>query len=198
MYSSEGVKLMIRKWKCTVCGYGEEGTEPPFRCPRCGADGARFIPQEAAKFNLPRDLADSFLLHAVAAHFPSGLLPTAALFLFLDYHLGDSRFEAAAFFLLVLSLVAIPFSLASGIYDWQKRYGGVRARIFYKKIFLAAVLFVLTAAAAGLRYVHPEILQQNQALARVYYALVGMVLVVAILLGHYGGKLAFQWRNRKW
>jgi uncharacterized membrane protein len=186
---------MNRKWKCTVCGYGEEGTEPPSRCPRCGADGNRFIPGEASKFYLPRDLADSFLVHAVAAHFPNGLLPSAVLFLILDYLLGDSRFETAAFFLLVLSLAAIPVSLASGIYDWKKRYGGVRARIFYKKIFLAVALFVLSAAAAGLRYSFPE---SSCALKKVYSALMGLSLTVAVLLGHYGGKLAFQWRNRKY
>ncbi len=189
---------MSRKWKCTVCGYREDGTEPPPRCPRCGADEARFIALERGRFNLPRDLADSFILHAVAAHFPNGLVPAAVLFLFLAFLTGSLRFEETAYFLLLLSLAVIPISLASGIYDWRKRYGGVRAGIFYKKIALAIILLILTIGAAGLRHLHPNIFQQGQPLKKVYLSLAGLVLVVSVLLGHYGGKLAFQWRNRKW
>jgi uncharacterized membrane protein len=191
-------RTMGQIWKCTVCGYREDGTEAPPRCPRCGAAEGRFIPLERGSFNLPRDLADSFILHAVAAHFPNGLIPAAVLFLFLCFLSRSLRFEETAYLLLLLVLVVIPLSLASGIYDWRKRYGGVRAGIFYKKIVLAVLLFILTSGAAGLRYLHPEIFHQDHPLQTVYLSLVGLAFVVSVLLGHYGGKLAFQWRNRKW
>jgi 4-hydroxymandelate oxidase len=33
----------MRKWVCTVCGYVEEGREPPARCPICGAAREAFV-----------------------------------------------------------------------------------------------------------------------------------------------------------
>ncbi len=34
---------MIKKFVCTVCGYVHEGTEPPEKCPVCGAPKEKFI-----------------------------------------------------------------------------------------------------------------------------------------------------------
>jgi rubrerythrin len=31
------------KWKCTVCGYVQEGGEPPPECPVCGAPRDKFV-----------------------------------------------------------------------------------------------------------------------------------------------------------
>jgi rubredoxin len=32
----------MKKWRCTVCGYTQEGEEPPDKCPVCGADKKLF------------------------------------------------------------------------------------------------------------------------------------------------------------
>jgi rubrerythrin len=37
---------MIMSWVCNVCGYEEEGDEPPETCPVCGADKEAFEQQE--------------------------------------------------------------------------------------------------------------------------------------------------------
>jgi rubredoxin len=34
---------VMKKWKCTVCGYVHTGDEPPEKCPVCGADRSKFI-----------------------------------------------------------------------------------------------------------------------------------------------------------
>ncbi len=34
---------IMKKWKCTVCGYVHTGDEPPEKCPVCGADRSKFI-----------------------------------------------------------------------------------------------------------------------------------------------------------
>lgn len=34
---------ILKKWKCTVCGYIHEGENPPEKCPRCGAPKEAFI-----------------------------------------------------------------------------------------------------------------------------------------------------------
>jgi len=32
----------MKKWRCTVCGYIHKGSEPPDKCPVCGADKSKF------------------------------------------------------------------------------------------------------------------------------------------------------------
>lgn len=39
----------MKKWRCTVCGYVHEGSEPPDKCPVCGADKSLFEPVLEAK-----------------------------------------------------------------------------------------------------------------------------------------------------
>jgi len=34
---------VMKKWKCTVCGYIHTGEEPPDECPVCGADRSEFV-----------------------------------------------------------------------------------------------------------------------------------------------------------
>lgn len=33
---------MVQEWECTECGYIDEGSRPPARCPECGAPRYRF------------------------------------------------------------------------------------------------------------------------------------------------------------
>lgn len=187
---------MNRQWKCTVCGYVHEGSEPPETCPTCGADRSQFIPVEEEKVNLLRDMFDTFVLHPVAAHFPNGLLPTAVFFLLLALLTDSSYFEHTVFSLLCVAVSVLPVSMASGIYDWRTKFEGAKAKIFFKKIALAASLFVLGLTAAGIRSSHPELLEQGGALKWVYVALLLLMLAIVALLGHYGAKLSFQWKKR--
>ncbi len=41
----------MKYWKCTVCGYIHEGSEPPEKCPVCGAPREKFeeLPEEEGK-----------------------------------------------------------------------------------------------------------------------------------------------------
>jgi uncharacterized membrane protein len=34
--------MLMKKWRCKVCGYVHEGPEPPDECPVCGADKSEF------------------------------------------------------------------------------------------------------------------------------------------------------------
>lgn len=189
--------MMTQKWKCTVCGYLHEGAVPPELCPVCGADRGKFIPIEQEKLNLLRDMIETFVLHPVAAHFPSGLVPTAVLFLLLALLTASPYLEHAVFYLLGVALAVIPVSMASGIHDWRTRFHGERALIFYKKIGLASTLLLLVLAAAGMRYADPALLVAGGARKWVYVGLVLAMLPVVVLLGHYGAKLAYQWKNKE-
>jgi uncharacterized membrane protein len=189
--------MMTQKWKCTVCGYLHEGAEPPEFCPLCGADRAKFIPLEQEKVNLLHDMVETFVLHPVAAHFPNGLVPTAALFLLLTLLTTSPFLEHAVFYLLGVVLAVIPVSMASGVYDWRTRLHGERAMIFYKKIGLATTLLLLVLSAVRLRYADPGLLAEGGARKWVYVGLVLAMLPVVTLLGHYGAKLAYQWKKKE-
>jgi rubredoxin/uncharacterized membrane protein len=188
---------MTKKWKCNVCGYIHEGEEPPEVCPVCGADRAKFIPLEQEKTNLLHDMIETFVLHPVAAHFPNGLIPTAALFLLLALLTGNVFTEHVVIYLLGVVLAVIPVSLVSGIRDWRIRLHGERALIFYKKIGLAGILLLLVLAAVWLRYAHPELLIEGGVGKWLYVGFVLSMLPVVTLLGHYGAKLAYQWKKKE-
>lgn len=186
---------MTRQWKCTVCGYLHEGLDPPENCPRCGAERSQFIPMEAEKLNLLHDLWRTLVVHAVAAHFSSGLVPVAVLFFLLGLGSANPHFEPAAYYLLWVVLAAVPVSLVSGIMDWRRKFRGTQALIFYKKIGLAILLFLLGLAAVQLRRTHPGFSEAGALLRMLYGALLLGMLGCVTLLGHYGGKLVFKWKD---
>ena len=37
----------MKKWRCTVCGYIHEGSEPPENCPNCGSAREKFAAYQA-------------------------------------------------------------------------------------------------------------------------------------------------------
>lgn len=189
---------MVKTWKCNVCGYLHEGAQPPDICPLCGAVREKFILLEKEKINLLPDLVASLRVHSVASHFPNGLVPTlhAALLVFLLT--GEKCFETAALFMLALVLAVVPVSVASGLYDWKRHYAHIHANIFLKKILLAAALAVCASAALLLRVFQPGLWEASDpTLRRLYGCLLLAALALVVLLGHYGGKLVFEWRKQR-
>jgi PAS domain S-box-containing protein len=183
---------MARRWKCSVCGYVHVGDEPPAICPVCGADRSQFTLLATEQPAGLQALIATFMLHPVVAHFPNGLIPTAAFFLVVGLALGHPGLDAAAFWLIMVATAVVPVSLGSGLHDWQKHFGGRRAPIFFKKIGLALALLTLGVTAIALRQGHPELMTAGGWQPWAYLAcLLGMLGCVA-LLGHYGGMLVFQ------
>lgn len=47
--------MIMKKWRCTVCGYIHEGTEPPEQCPNCGSAREKFVEHKegAVTIHLP-------------------------------------------------------------------------------------------------------------------------------------------------
>lgn len=188
---------MPRHWRCTVCGYIHEGLEPPEVCPVCGADRSLFVAVEEPEPNLLQDFVASFRLHSVVVHFPSGLVPTMALFLLLLLVTGHYGLETTIFWLLLVVVAVTPVALASGAYAWQKHFQGHRASIFFKKIGLALILLVLGLVASLMRYGSAELMMNGGWQRWMYLACLGGMLACVVLLGHYGSKLVFQAHGEK-
>jgi len=183
---------MTRRWKCSVCGYIHEGSEPPESCPICSADRSEFILLDTGKSSLFHEMVSVFRLHPVLAHFPSGLIPTAACFLMIYVATGKAAFEVAAFLLVVFVTIVIPFTTGFGIHDWYKYLSTQRAPVFYKKLGLALTLFTLGLIAITIRYNQPDLLRTDDWYRWLYlFCIIGMLGCVG-LLGHYGSVLAAQ------
>jgi uncharacterized membrane protein len=188
---------MSTAWRCTVCSYIHEDDGPPDSCPLCGADRARFVRKNGNPAVFLKDIYNSLVFHAAAAHFPNGMVPAIQIFLILAVFTGDRCCEHAVFYLLLFALGVIPVSFASGFRDWRKKYRGVRVPIFYKKMVLAGVLFILGTTAAIIRFTHPDILTRAGTMTRIYQLCLFAMLPMVVLLGHFGGKLAYQWKKVK-
>lgn len=145
--------------------------------------------------HLLTDIRHTFVLHVVAAHFNNGLLPASLLFLFLALVSGDPYFERTVLHLIILAVCMVPVSFFSGLRDWRTKFHSGRAPIFYRKIWLTAILFFLVGGAAALRLTHPDLVLHDGVFKRIYVGCLLSTLPVVVLLGHYGGKLAFQWKN---
>jgi rubredoxin len=194
---------MEKQWRCTVCGYIHTGGQPPEICPVCGVDASKFeLVVDEAESTTPeptsgilgftQEMWETFVLHAVAAHFPNGLLPAAALFFTLFFIKGVESFETTAFHLVALCVLVTPVVFISGIRDWQAKYGGVPGGVFYKKIMLAAIMLILGIAAVTLRAVVGSWDGLGPWGQIVYLSLVAGMLGCVTFLGHYGGQLVFM------
>lgn len=188
--------MVTQRWRCLVCGFVAPEGAPPEACPACGAERSQFFRVGRGKVRFLRDVWDTFLLHPVAAHTPSGVLPAAALFVFLAFLWQEPALERTAFALLALVLVAVPVTAASGARDWKRRYAGCRVPVFRWKLALSGVLFGLCAAAVGIRLAVPALFAGQSPLRFLYAGLIFLAMVPAVLLGHFGGKLVFHWRKR--
>jgi heme/copper-type cytochrome/quinol oxidase subunit 1 len=137
-----------------------------------------------------KDMKKTFLFHAIAAHFSNGLIPIAVLYLLLTLSTGDTYFEHTVEHLILIVILAIPFSFFSGVYDWKTKYRGAKAPIFIKKIRLSVLLFIFCFSAVGIRLTIPDVMNRQGPEHWLYLALLFSMLPVVTLLGHYGGKLS--------
>lgn len=197
----------MKKWECSVCGYIHVGEEPPDECPVCGADSTKFVEvTEVAAENVAAETSpekgvgpfDKLIelmlknhLHPIAVHTPNGIVPAAALFLFLAVALKMSSFEVPAFYNMVFVLFAMPVVLFSGFIEWQKHYKGARTSVFFIKISCGAVVLVSLVILVAWRIINPDVAGPESS-ARWLYLLLHLIALGAVgLAGHLGGKLVF-------
>jgi hypothetical protein len=146
---------------------------------------------------LLREFSSTFLVHAVAAHFSNGLVPTAILFLVLARLTATPCLDRSVFYLSCVTLVMIPVSFWSGILDWKGTFRGAKAPVFIRKIRLSLLFFALAAGTVLLLHADPGLLSRPTALAWLCRGCLFGMLPTVILLGHYGGKLAHQARKNR-
>jgi uncharacterized membrane protein len=141
-------------------------------------------------------MLSTFIFHAVASHFVNGLVPVAVIFMLLTLVTADPYFEHTVIHLMCIAAMTIPVSFVSGIRDWRLKFHGGRAPIFYRKIALSIILALLCAAVISIRLAWPNPLAEGGGIAVLYGGCIFMALPVVVLLGHYGGRLAYAARQK--
>jgi len=191
---------MQKRWRCTVCGYVHRGETAPDVCPVCGVgpekfellpDEAEGEPASAAPKGLLQEMIDSFMPHAVMAHFPNALLPTLALFLTLYLLFGIKTLDHGIYLLLVMVPLFAAATLGTGIYSWRRHYDGAKSQIFHRKLILGVCLVLICFEMLLLRYNNPQLLSSLGVSSCFFLALCAAALFCVTMLGHYGGMLVF-------
>ena len=193
----------MKRWKCTVCGYIHTGSEPPEKCPVCGADKSMFVevtPSEAAPENksVPAKSPEiSFIAglihklhaHPITVHIPNGVIPLIVLFLAIAILFKSGSFDTAAFYNLTVVLLAMPVVLFTGYVEWSTRYQGLMSLLFITKISCGIVVFISAIVLFAWRAIDPNVsIGPDRYL---FFLLHVIMLAAAGIAGHLGGKLVF-------
>lgn len=134
-------------------------------------------------------------LHPIAVHTPNGVLPMAILFLLLATVYNYQSFEIPAFYSMAFVLLAMPFVLLTGYFEWQMRYRGAKTFLFITKIFCSIVVLAAVSTLVIWRFVDPGVTGPESPM-RFTYLGVGVAAVAAAgIAGHLGGKLVFMTRD---
>lgn len=139
---------------------------------------------------LLREMWHTFLLHGVVAHVNNGLVPVMAFLLLLTIVTRNVHLDHTVMHLLVITVCMVPVSFFSGVRDWRKKFHGSRAPIFYRKIRLTGLLFLLGGSALAIRLTQAELFARGGVLAWIYAGCIFGSVPVVVVLGHYGVKLA--------
>jgi predicted heme/steroid binding protein/uncharacterized membrane protein len=129
--------------------------------------------------------------HPMLIHFPTAFCTVASFTALLYLALRVEVLESFALYCVVISALATPPSIVTGLVSWRYSYGGVRTPLFRAKIRLSAGLAVLLFAALAVRFAAVDGPDSTPAAFWVYQALVLALAPTVIRLGYVGGRITF-------
>lgn len=203
----------MKEWKCSVCGYIENGDEPPEKCPVCGADKSKFIliaPDPAAvekgdatqatrepgkpiaAFARRAQIFTRLHGHPIAVHIPNGVLPLSVLFTLFAWLFHSQGMATAARLNMIFICLSMPVVLISGLIDWYNRFEGRLTNIFLVKMVCGGIVTLLTFILTVWWIVSPDVYLSGIGQSSLFIILNIADLAAAATAGFYGGKLVFQ------
>lgn len=215
---------VIKKWRCSICGYVHTGVEPPEKCPICDAPKRMFVEidedgkaltevkeEEVADDGVPakekgQKKSTSFLdklanlsmklhLHPIMVHFPNGILPAVVIFLGIAVYFKIELLESVAHYNLIFVLIMLPMVMLTGFIEWQKRYKGIKTFLFIVKIICSLIVLGAVNVLVFWRLIDPAVMAEGSPSRLIYLGIAGGMLAAAGLAGHLGGKLVFGPRD---
>ncbi len=130
--------------------------------------------------------------HPISVHIPNGLVPVTFIFMVLSVLLESRALGTAAYCNLIFVVLSMPVVLYTGYVEWQKRYQGLRSRLFKIKIVSAVIVFGVSVLLVLWWTVNPDILQVPSSGRTVFMLANLLSLGAAGGAGHIGGKLVFR------
>jgi len=171
------------------------GPENVLKFPKVGV----LVPSEEVKEKIPPFLAR--LIHAVPllrrhphpmlVHFPIVLMMATTGFSVLNLLTGNPSFEYTGWYCLWGGVLFLFPAIASGLFTWWINYEAEWLRAIKIKIFLSALLLVISLSTLLWRFFYPDILLNWQPLSLLYLILILSLTPMVAAIGWYGATLSF-------
>lgn len=126
-------------------------------------------------------------IHPILAHIPIGLMIASLIYFIAGKYSNRVDFITSAKLNSQLSLIFLLLVIVTGVFDWNRFYGGAWLTEVKMKLVLAVALLLITGLIIGSR---PANARKSDRLLILY--LFGTVNVGA--LGYYGGQLVYEGR----
>jgi uncharacterized membrane protein len=155
-------------------------------------DAPGTAPDPLSKYDRIYQLMVKHHVHPISVHIPNGVLPVSVLFIFLAVIFKFTGLSQAAFYNLIVVILAMPVVLFSGVIVWQKKYNGVLTNLFLTKMICGGVVSLTAMILVIWSIVDPGVLTLTSP-HLVAFLFVGMVMLgAAVTAGFLGGKLVFK------
>lgn len=129
--------------------------------------------------------------HPMMVHFPIALIIMAVIFKLLSLIEGLYFFEPTSLHCLGAGILFAVPAIITGFLSWRINYQARSMKPIKMKIWLSAVLMVLSPAVFLWRLYEPAVTTATGAAGRAYFILFLVCLPLVALIGRYGGQLTF-------
>ncbi len=179
---------MKKLYRCRVCGYIMERTDPPGICPACGVKGKIFEEYESPVSEKRRKMLDLHV-HPVAVHLPNAFAACMAAIGFFRI-IGIIHDRSVFMGMLRAMVLLLPFSAvfaaAAGIFDGKLRFKRISTPHLKKKLLLAGLFFLVSSSLFAIQVFLDLDPSTYNIVALIFSA---FLLAVALTLGLIGNKL---------
>lgn len=139
-------------------------------------------------------------VHSVFSHFTVSSFFFSPAFLLIYLFFPDLRlFESLSFYMLVIGIVTLPFSVLTGLLDWWIKYSLDMTKLFKEKLIFSLLLVPSAIFCLIWRLSEARLILNKQPYYPLYIGINLSLLFYAIILGWIGGRLVFPFLPiKKW
>jgi predicted heme/steroid binding protein/uncharacterized membrane protein len=131
-------------------------------------------------------------LHAISVHFSVSSFVLSPLLLIIFLVFPKLRlFENLSFYLLIIGIISLPFSIATGLLDWWSKFSFDMSNLIKKKLIFSTLLSLVAIICVIWRFHNKNLILERQPYFLVYVCLNISLLVYDFFLGSIGGQLVY-------
>jgi predicted heme/steroid binding protein/uncharacterized membrane protein len=130
-------------------------------------------------------------LHPISVHFSIAYSIAFSLLSILYFVTGETSFETASYYMLLLGFLSAPVAAFSGFLSWRTTYKGKKMSIFTRKINFAIIFLVVITICLAWRTLNPGILIARTGISFLYLSMGVSLTPIVTILGYFGGKIVY-------